>query len=155
MLRFDYGSIVPWVRHVERGIRATAGPDTVHCRSDVDLHGKGLSTVAEFTVKEGEAVSFTLTWSPTHDFTPEERDWKDSVRETENWWNEWAGRCTYQGKWRDALMRSLLTLKALTYQPTGGIIAAPTTSLPERIGACVTGIIATAGCATLPLRFTG
>jgi GH15 family glucan-1,4-alpha-glucosidase len=134
LLRFDYGSIVPWVRRVERGIRATAGPDTVHCRSDVDLHGKGLSTVAEFTIRAGESVSFTLTWSPTHDFTPKERRWADSLRETENWWCEWAARCTYEGEWREPLIRSLLTLKALTYLPTGGIIAAPTTSLPERIG---------------------
>ena len=134
VIRFDYGSIVPWVRHVQRGIRATAGPDTLHCRADVDLHGKGLSTVADFTVSEGEAVSFTLTWSRTHDYAPEERDWRVSLRETESWWTEWARRCTYQGEYRKAIVRSLLTLKALTYLPTGGIVAAPTTSLPERIG---------------------
>lgn len=134
IIRFDYGSIVPWVRHVERGIRATAGPDTLHCRSDVDLKGEGLSTVAEFTVSEGQDLSFTLTWSQSHDFTPEEKDWKVSLDETEAWWTEWAGRCTYQGHWRDAVVRSLVTLKALTYAPTGGMVAAPTTSLPEKLG---------------------
>jgi GH15 family glucan-1,4-alpha-glucosidase len=133
VIRFDYGSIVPWVRHVERGIRATAGPDTLHCRADVELEGKGLTTVSEFTVSEGQSVSFTLTWSPTFDFTPEERDWKESLADTENWWTEWTGRCTYSGGWKEAVIRSLTTLKALTYAPTGGIVAAPTTSLPERI----------------------
>lgn len=133
-IRFDYGSIVPWVRRVERGIRATAGPDTLHCRSDVELRGRGLTTVADFEVSEGEAVSFTLTWSRTYDYTPEERDWRQSLRETESWWTEWAGRCAYEGEYRDAMVRSLLTLKALTYLPTGGMVAAPTTSLPERIG---------------------
>jgi GH15 family glucan-1,4-alpha-glucosidase len=134
LIRFDYGGIVPWVRHVERGIRATAGPDTLHCRADVELVGKGLSTVAEFEVGEGDAISFTLTWSRTHDFTPEERDWRQSLAETESWWKDWAGHCTYEGEYREAVMRSLLTLKALTYFPTGGIVAAPTTSLPEKIG---------------------
>jgi GH15 family glucan-1,4-alpha-glucosidase len=134
LIRFDYGSIVPWVRHVPRGIRATAGPDTLHCRADVELRGEGLATVADFTVSEGEAVSFTLTWSSTHDFTPEERDWRESLQSTEDWWTQWAARCTYQGEFRDAVMRSLLTLKALTYLPTGAMVAAPTTSLPEHIG---------------------
>jgi GH15 family glucan-1,4-alpha-glucosidase len=134
LIRFDYGSIVPWVRRVERGIRATAGPDTIYCRSDVDLHGKDFTTISEFTVSEGQEVSFTLSYSQTHSSTPEERDWKISLAETEAWWKEWAGRCSYQGEYRNAVIRSLLTLKALTYSPTGGIVAAPTTSLPERFG---------------------
>lgn len=134
LIRFDYGSIVPWVQKVERGIRATAGPDTVQCRSDVEMRGEGLSTVASFTVSEGQAVCFTLTWSQTHDFAPEERNWQESLDQTEAWWNEWAGRCTYEGEWSEPVMRSLLTLKALTYAPTGGIVAAPTTSLPESLG---------------------
>ena len=134
VIRFDYGSIIPWVRRVERGIRATAGPDTVHCRSDVELSGKGMTTVADFSVSEGEEISFTLTYSRTQDPAPEERDWRVSLRETESWWNEWIGHCAYDGDYREAVLRSLLTLKALSYLPSGGIVAAPTTSLPERIG---------------------
>jgi GH15 family glucan-1,4-alpha-glucosidase len=133
-IRFDYGSIVPWVRAVERGIRATAGPDSVHCRADVELRGKGLSTVAEFTISEGQTVSFTLTWTETHQDHPPERDWRESLAHTEDWWKKWTSRCRYKGKWQDAVIRSLITLKALTYAPTGGIVAAPTTGLPESIG---------------------
>jgi GH15 family glucan-1,4-alpha-glucosidase len=134
LIRFDYGSIVPWVRRLDGGIRATAGPDTIHLSSDIELRGEGLSTVADFSVSEGQAISFTLTWSPTHEFTPQCRDWRESLAETETFWSEWAGRCTYQGEWRDPFIRSLLTLKALTYSPSGGIVAALTTSLPERLG---------------------
>jgi len=134
LIRFDYGSIVPWVRRLDGGIRATAGPDTLHLSGDAELRGEGLSTVADFTVSDGQAVSFTLTWSPTHEFTPERRDWRQSLSETEAFWTEWAGRCTYEGEWREPLIRSLLTLKALTYAPTGAIVAAPTASLPEWLG---------------------
>jgi GH15 family glucan-1,4-alpha-glucosidase len=133
-IRTDYGSIVPWVRHIERGIRAVAGPDTLYCRADVEMRGEDLQTLADFKVSEGQTVSFRLTWFPTFDGEPEEHDWRKSLQETEQWWTEWSGRCTYKARWREAVMRSLLTLKALTYLPTGGIVAAPTTSLPERIG---------------------
>ena len=134
LIRFDYGSIVPWVRKIERGISALAGPDTVYCRSDVEMQGRDLSTVADFEVSEGQSISFTLTWCRTHSSPPKERSWKDNLERTEKWWNEWASRCTYRGDWRDAVMRSLLTLKALIYLPTGGMVAAPTTSLPEKLG---------------------
>ena len=133
-VRTDYGSIVPWVRHTSRGIRALAGPDTLHCHSSVPMHGEDLRTVADFTVKEGQTVSFTLTWSPTHRGRAIVQDWRESLPATEKWWLRWAGRCTYRGEWRDAVIRSFLTLKALTYKPTGAIVAAPTTSLPERVG---------------------
>ena len=133
-LRFDYGSIVPWVRAMKRGIRATAGPDSVHVRADVELQGKDLSTVADFSVKKGQSVAFAMTWAETHRGHPGERDWRESLAHTEKWWKAWSRRCSYQGEWREAVMRSLITLKALTYVPTGGIIAAPTTSLPEHIG---------------------
>ncbi len=134
VIRFDYGSIVPWVRHASRGIRATAGPDTVNVRSDVEMRGEDFRTVADFTVSAGQAISFTMSWSRTHDVEPEYRSWHRSLAETDRWWSEWAARCTYHGEWREAVMRSLLTLKALTYMPTGGIVAAATTSLPEKIG---------------------
>ena len=134
VIRFDYGSIVPWVRKIEGGIRSVAGPDTVDCVSEVDLRGQDLRTVATFTISEGQSVPFAFTWSPTHETPPRPRHWKDCLRETEHWWTEWASRCTYQGDWKQPVLRSLLTLKALIYQPTGGIVAAPTTSLPEFLG---------------------
>jgi GH15 family glucan-1,4-alpha-glucosidase len=134
VIRFDYGWIVPWVRHTARGIRAIAGPDTLYCRTDVALRGENLRTVANFTVSAGQRIPFTLTWSPTHRPEPEEREAEQSLRETEAWWREWSDRCTYQGEWRDAVLRSLITLKALTYAPTGGVVAAVTTSLPEQLG---------------------
>ncbi len=134
IVRFDYGSIVPWVRRSDRGIRATAGPDTLYCRTEVPLKGEDLRTVAEFTVAVGQRVVFELAWAPTHAPEPELQDAARSLAETEAWWQSWSGRCTYQGEWRDAVLRSLITLKALTYAPTGGVVAAATTSLPERLG---------------------
>lgn len=133
-IRFDYGSVVPWVRAMKGGIIATAGPDTVVLRTDVELHGEELSTVAELDVREGERYTFDLTWAPTYAELPPGKECLTALRETEAWWNEWSGRCRYEGEWRDAVMRSLITLKALTYAPTGGVVASATTSLPERIG---------------------
>jgi GH15 family glucan-1,4-alpha-glucosidase len=133
-IRFDYGSVVPWVRRTEHGIRATAGPETLHCRTRVQLSGEDLRTVAHFIVAAGERVPFELAWSATHQNEPEPTDPTRSLRETEDWWAAWSGRCTFRGEWHDAIMRSLITLKALTYASTGGIVAAATTSLPERVG---------------------
>jgi len=133
-IRFDYGSIVPWVRRVDGGIHAIGGPDSLWLRTPVETHGKDLSTVAEFTVAEGQQVPFTLTWHPSHLPGPRAIDPFRAVDDTEAWWAHWAGRLTYEGGWRDAVVRSLLTIKALTYYPTGGIVAAPTTSLPEQLG---------------------
>lgn len=134
VLRFDYGSIVPWVVSTDSGISAIAGPDMVSLRTKVPLKGEGLTTVAQFTVSEGEKVPFDLTWYPSHRYEPSAVDIPQALQDTEDWWREWSNRCSYRGKWRDAVVRSLITLKALTFLPTGGIVAAPTTSLPEQIG---------------------
>jgi len=134
VLRFDYGRTVPWVRREDHGLVATAGPDTLHIASDVPLHGENFHTLGRFEIAEGETRAFTLTWHRSHDMQPGSSDPATDLDVTERWWRDWSSRCTYEGRWRDAVVRSLITLKALTYKPTGGIVAAPTTSLPEHIG---------------------
>jgi GH15 family glucan-1,4-alpha-glucosidase len=133
-IRFDYGSIVPWVRHVAGALHAIAGPDSVWLRTPVPVHGENWTTLAEFTVAEGERVPFMLTWHASHRPAPRRIDPVRALGDTEAWWGEWASGLDYAGGWQDAVIRSLLTLKALTYAPTGGIVAAPTTSLPEQLG---------------------
>jgi GH15 family glucan-1,4-alpha-glucosidase len=135
-LRFDYGSIVPWVRNIEGTLVGVAGPDAVAVRTPVELEGRNLRTYAEFTVREGDRVPFVLTWFPSHrvEHLPEPVDAEDALADTLEYWNEWASNCAMQGRWREPVMRSLLTLKALTFAPTGGIVAAATTSLPEQLG---------------------
>ena len=134
VIRFDYGSIVPWVRRIPRGIQAIAGPDTLLLRTAADMRGVDFSTVAEFTVAAGEEVGFDLTWHPSHEPMPEECDVAAAIRDTTEWWEAWSAQCTHRGPWGEAVLRSLITLKAMTYAPTGGIVASPTTSLPEFIG---------------------
>jgi GH15 family glucan-1,4-alpha-glucosidase len=134
IIRFDYGSIVPWVQRVEHGIRATAGPDTLFCWSGARLRGEDFRTVARFTVHKGERIASELAWAPTYGAEPRQRDPSQSMRRAREWWEEWSGRCVYRGRWREAVLRSLITLKALTYAPTGGLLAAATTSLPEQLG---------------------
>ena len=134
VIRFDYGSVVPWVRGTETGISAIAGPDMIRLRADVPLHGENMKTESEFTVAEGQKFSFDLTWYPSNQPEPRAVNVAAAIQNTEKWWREWSDRCAYQGKWRDAVLRSLITLKGLTFLPTGGIVAAPTTSLPELIG---------------------
>lgn len=134
VIRLDYGSRVPWVRRVEDGVVAVAGPDALRLHTPVALRGEDLRTIAEFTVAEGQRVPFTLTWHDSHLPEPPPRDPEEAVRATEGWWREWCGRCTYEGEWREAVVRSLITLKALTYALTGGLVAAVTTSLPEQLG---------------------
>jgi len=135
VLRFGYGAIVPWVSRLDDGrLRAIAGPDMVVIRSDVELHGIGLTTTGEFGVAAGERLSFVMTWGPSHLPAPSSVDPVASLATTESYWTDWAHRCTYRGEWRAPVIRSLLTLKSLTHHSTGGIVAAPTTSLPEQVG---------------------
>ena len=134
VIRGGYGAIVPWVRRVDGALLATAGPDSLELRADVAVRGKGFTTVATFAVERGERVAFVLTHFASHLPRPLPIDPDAAVDATERTWLAWSGRCTYDGRWRDAVLRSLITLKALTYAPTGGIAAAVTTSLPEAIG---------------------
>jgi GH15 family glucan-1,4-alpha-glucosidase len=134
VIRFDYGSIVPWVRNVDGVLVGIAGPDAVSVHAPVELEGRDLRTFASFTVAEGDRIPFVLTWFPSNEPVPESVDAEAALEDTVSYWDEWAGRCTYDGRWGDALRRSLVTLKALTFAPTGGIVAAPTTSLPEALG---------------------
>jgi GH15 family glucan-1,4-alpha-glucosidase len=133
-IRFDYGSIVPWVRHVDGALHAVAGPDSVWLRTPVPVWGENWTTLADFTVAEGERAPFMLTWHASHRPAPRRIDPVRALGDTEAWWGEWASGIDYRGGWQDAVIRSLLTLKALTYAPTGGIVASPTTSLPEQLG---------------------
>ena len=135
VLRFDYGSSMPWVTRLDGGgLSAIVGPNLAVLRTNVELQGEGKSTVAEFTVAAGESVDFVLTWSPSHVGMPPAFDAGEALADTEDFWRAWSGKCTYKGDWKAAVLRSLLTLKALTYAPTGGIVAALTTSLPEQFG---------------------
>ncbi len=134
VIRLDYGSVVPWVRRRNDGIEAVAGPNALRLRTPVPLRGKDFTTVAEFAVAAGECVPFTLTWSPSHQPEPPAPEPATATQETDEWWREWSGRCTYDGEWSEPVVRSLITLKGLTYAPTGGLVAAVTTSLPEQLG---------------------
>jgi GH15 family glucan-1,4-alpha-glucosidase len=134
VIRFDYGSIVPWVRRVGDARVAVGGPDAVCFRTPAATRGENMRTVSEFAVDEGERVPFVLTWYASHSDPPREIDPEHALRDTEEFWRAWMDRCAYDGPQRDVVLRSLLVLKALTYEPTGGIVAAPTTSLPEEIG---------------------
>jgi GH15 family glucan-1,4-alpha-glucosidase len=133
VIRFDYGSIVPWVRRTNGALRAIGGPDALSLFTAVETHGVDLTTQADFVVREGQRVPFLLVWHPSHE-EAHPIDVSTAVDDTCEWWEDWASRCAYEGEWRDDVLRSLITLKALTFEPTGGIVAAPTTSLPERLG---------------------
>ncbi|MFK4119797.1 glycoside hydrolase family 15 protein [Streptomyces longwoodensis] len=135
-LRFDYGAVIPWMRRADGHRVAIAGPDAVWLRTEppVRTWGEDFGTHSEFTVAEGERVAFVLTWHPSHHPRPPLVDPFEALRTSVEDWRAWAARCTYDGPYRDAVVRSLITLKALTYSPTGGIVAAATTSLPEELG---------------------
>jgi len=134
IIRFDYGHIVPWVRQKHGGLEAIAGPDALILRTPVETRGEDLTTVADFRVTEGNRIPFVLTWFPSHGEPPRAIHSEHALQQTEEYWTSWSERCCEQGPWRDAVIRSLITLKGLTYAPTGGIVAAATTSLPEKIG---------------------
>ena len=134
-LRFDYGRVVPWVRHHDGQMVAIAGPDAARLRTPAPTRGHEWATISSFTVRAGDRTPFVLTWSPSYEPSPKSVDPEQALTDSVNFWTAWSKRGTQiTGKYRDAVKRSLLTLKALTYQPTGGIVAAATTSLPEQIG---------------------
>jgi GH15 family glucan-1,4-alpha-glucosidase len=133
-IRFDYGSLIPWVRRTDDGLTAVGGVDLVRLRTPVALRGEDFRTVAEFTVANGEEVPFELSWQRSYRRVEPHGDPIGRVEDTERWWREWSSRCTFGGPYRDAVLRSLIVLKALTYRPSGGLLAAPTTSLPEKPG---------------------
>lgn len=133
-MRFDYGSIVPWVQKRRHGIFAIAGPDALHLSTPVAVHGENLKTLAQFAVEAGQRIPFTLTYQRSYDAEPTELDPEQALAQTRCWWEAWSDRCTYHGPHRDLVIRSLMTLKAMTYAPSGGIVAAATTSLPESLG---------------------
>jgi GH15 family glucan-1,4-alpha-glucosidase len=134
VVRFGTGAVVPWVRRRDGALSATAGPDALCFRGDLDVHGQDLSTVGSFVLRPGERRRFVATWFPSHEPLPPALEPLEELRRAEAWWRDWTARCRYQGPWREAVVTSLMVLKALTYGPTGGIVAAPTTSLPELAG---------------------
>jgi GH15 family glucan-1,4-alpha-glucosidase len=135
VIRFDYGACVPWVSRTDDGtLRAIVGPDMLALRTPVETHGENLKTVGEFSVSAGQAVPFVLTYTSSHLQVPAAIDPDAALSQTEAGWRAWSGRCETAGEWSAIVSRSLMTLKALTYAPTGGVLAAPTTSLPERLG---------------------
>ena len=134
IIRYDYGRTVPWVRKGHGGLEAIAGPNGLILRTPVKTEGQDLTTVAEFAVKKGKRVPFVLTWFASHSKPPKKVTPDHALRDTENYWKKWTKRCQRKTPWDDAVVRSLIVLKGLTYAPTGGIVAAATTSLPEEIG---------------------
>jgi GH15 family glucan-1,4-alpha-glucosidase len=132
--RFDYGELVPWVERTSDGILALGGANALHLSTPLEMHGEDLTTVAAFSVREGMRERFSLTWFQSHVEAPAVEDPDSALARTDAWWRDWSSRCTYTGEWSDAVSRSLITLKALTDQETGAVVAAPTTSLPEDLG---------------------
>jgi len=135
VLRFGYGAIVPWVTRLEDGaLRAIAGPDMVILRTPVHLSGEDMTTVGEFTINKDDTIPFVLSYLPSHRPLHEPLDLMTALTKTETFWRDWSAKCRPAGPWSDAVLRSMITLKALTYAPTGGMVAAPTASLPEQLG---------------------
>lgn len=134
VIRFGFGADIPWVRRIDHSLMAVAGQDMTVLRTPVETRGEDLTTVSDFEVKEGETVPFVLAYGPSHLDPPAPIDPEEALQETEKFWEDWCSHCTRDGDYQDLVLRSLITLKALTFAPTGGIVAAPTTSLPEKLG---------------------
>jgi GH15 family glucan-1,4-alpha-glucosidase len=134
VIRFDYGGTIPWVRRIADGRIAVGGPDALCFRTPVEHRGENLRTIGEFRVRKGERIPFTLTWYRSNERPPRAINPEHAYRDAVEYWEDWADSCAYRGKWKDEVQSSLAVLKALTYAPTGGMVAAPTTSLPEKIG---------------------
>ncbi len=134
VIRFDYGTAIPWVRRHSHALSAIAGPDALVIKTPVPTRGEKFTTVAAFEVGAGDRVPFVMTWHPSQDAAPPSPDPSQALRDTTDFWSDWSARSTYKGDWPEAVGTSLMVLKALTYAPTGGIVAAPTTSLPEQLG---------------------
>lgn len=134
IVRFDYGSVTPWLRRDPEGLTAIGGPDMIHLRTPAPLYADQWTTQSRFVLAANQEMPFVLNWHPSHLPSTETIEAHEAIESTTAWWQEWSSRCTYEGPWREAVMRSLITLKALTYMPTGGIVAAATTSLPEHLG---------------------
>jgi GH15 family glucan-1,4-alpha-glucosidase len=134
LIRFDYGQIVPWIVPNRETVHIVGGPDSawLHCDAPVSVNGN--LVVGQFNVEPGDQRSFVLTWHPSHESAPPPLDPTSALTDSEHWWHDWSRQCTYEGPWRDIVLHSLIILKALTFAPTGGIVAAPTTSLPEQLG---------------------
>jgi GH15 family glucan-1,4-alpha-glucosidase len=134
VVRFDYGSVIPWVHRVDDRLEAIAGPDALSFWPGVETRGENLTTVSDFTVAKNERVPFVLLWHRSHELPQKKRDAEQDLAATERWWREWSRRTQCTGEWKEPMHRALITLKALTFAPTGGIVAAATSSLPEKIG---------------------
>jgi len=134
VIRFDYGAVVPWVRTIDGVLTAVGGPDALSLWSPVETFGIDFTTRASFRVREGDRVPFLLAWHPSHEPASDPIDTSAAVEDTCEWWEHWSSQSTYRGQWKEAVDRSLVVLKAMTFQPTGGVVAAPTTSLPEHVG---------------------
>ncbi|MBR0972679.1 MULTISPECIES: glycoside hydrolase family 15 protein [Bradyrhizobium] len=134
VIRFGFGVDIPWVRRIDHSLLAVAGQDMTVLRTTAKTRGEDMTTVSDFEVKQGDTVPFVLTYGPSHLDPPAPIDPELALQETEKFWNDWSSRSTHDGEYHDLIMRSLITLKALTFAPTGGIVAAPTTSLPEKLG---------------------
>jgi GH15 family glucan-1,4-alpha-glucosidase len=134
VIRFNYGSVVPWVRRVDHSLCALAGPDGLYLYTDAPLRGRDFRTVSHFSVSEGQRIPFVLAWHRSYEARPEPTDPTEALKETESRWREWTSNVDYHGPWREPVVRSLITLKGLSYAPTGGLLAALTTSLPESPG---------------------